>query len=128
MRFHLSDSGTLSLREPMDFKRLDVLIDPQPPEAVERAISRIGRRESDTHVRLAPSVLRFVSGGRFKLAGFFSGDFAEMVGGFDGFVLERGGLGRSGVHKLAGFFAGSGTKIGGGLGDGRCGLLVQAVR
>lgn len=62
MRFHLSDSGTLSLREPMDFKRLDVLIDPQPPEAVERAIRRIGQRESETHVRLAPSVLRFVSG------------------------------------------------------------------
>ncbi|MCT9812550.1 flavin reductase family protein [Acidovorax sp. Be4] len=60
MRFHLSNSGTLSLREPMDFKRLDVLIDPQPPEAVEQAIRRIGRRESDTHIRLAPSVLRFV--------------------------------------------------------------------
>jgi len=62
MRIHLSNTGTVSLREPQDFKRLDVLVDPQPPEALERAIQRIGHRESEQHVRVAPSVLRFMSG------------------------------------------------------------------
>ncbi len=62
MRLHLTSSGNIAMRDPMDFRRLDVLIDAQPAEQLERSIARIGRREDDSHVRLSPSILRFLSG------------------------------------------------------------------
>lgn len=77
MRIHLSNTGTVALREPLDFKRLDVLVDPQTPEALDRALQRIGRREDEQHVRVAASVLRFMSG----LAGdaAWEAGFARML-------------------------------------------------
>lgn len=61
MRVYLTNAGVVTLLEPANFRGLDVLIDPQTPDQVERAISRIGRREGEGHVRLSPSVLRFLS-------------------------------------------------------------------
>jgi len=61
MRIYLSNAGSISLRDPADFKRLDVLVDPQPQERLAQAIARVGRREDDKHIRLSPSVLRFLS-------------------------------------------------------------------
>jgi flavin reductase (DIM6/NTAB) family NADH-FMN oxidoreductase RutF len=60
MRVHLTDAGTISLMEPDVFQRLDILADPQSPQSLEQAISRIGRRADDSHVWLAPAVLRFL--------------------------------------------------------------------
>nr|WP_315591895.1 flavin reductase family protein [uncultured Cupriavidus sp.] len=62
MRVHLTNAGAITLREPQDFKRLDVLVDPQSPARLDHAIARIGRREDADHIWLAPSVLRFMSG------------------------------------------------------------------
>ncbi|WP_354673515.1 flavin reductase family protein [Cupriavidus alkaliphilus] len=62
MRIHLTNAGAITMRDPADFKRLDVMVDPQPRERLERAIARIGRREDEGHVRLSPPVLRFLSG------------------------------------------------------------------
>lgn len=78
MRIHLTNAGTVALREPADFKRLDVLVDAQPQAQLEQAIARIGRREDDTHVRLAPSVLRFLSGHAGEPA--WEAGFAAMLG------------------------------------------------
>ena len=61
MRIHLTSAGAITLREPADFRRLDVLVDPQDDAQLARSIARIGRREDETHVRLAPAVLRFLS-------------------------------------------------------------------
>ncbi|SCU74828.1 Flavin reductase-like protein [Cupriavidus necator] len=90
MRIHLTNAGAITLREPADFKRLDVMVDPQPRERLEHAIARVGRREDERHVRLSPSVLRFLSG--------HAGDpeweagFSAMVGyaARHGWVDERG--------------------------------------
>lgn len=62
MRIHLSDAGAIRLREPEDFRRLEVLADPQPADMLERAIARLGHREGAQHIRVSPSVLRFLSG------------------------------------------------------------------
>lgn len=62
MRLHLTNTGAIALRDPVDFHRLDVLVDPQPQEQIEQAIARIGRREDADHIRLAAPVLRFLSG------------------------------------------------------------------
>ncbi|GAA5231978.1 flavin reductase family protein [Verticiella sediminum] len=62
MRVHLTSAGTITMRDAADFRRLDVLVDPQPCERLEQAIARIGRREGEDHVRLAAPVLRFLSG------------------------------------------------------------------
>ena len=62
MRIHLTNAGAITLQEPAVFQRLDVLVDPQPADALEQAIARIGHREGAQHVRIAPSVLRFLSG------------------------------------------------------------------
>jgi len=62
MRVHLTDAGAITLSEPQVFDRLDVLVDPQPRERLDRSIARIGCREDERHVRLSPSVLRFLSG------------------------------------------------------------------
>ncbi|MDO8251289.1 MAG: glucose 1-dehydrogenase [Rhodoferax sp.] len=61
MRVHLTNAGAITLDEPSDFNRLDVLVDPQSPERLEQAIARIGSPDGADHVRLSPSVLRFLS-------------------------------------------------------------------
>jgi len=61
VRIHLTNAGAITLRDPADFRRLDVLIDPQPQDRLEQAIARIGRREDEDHIRLAAPVLRFLS-------------------------------------------------------------------
>ena len=62
MRIHLSNTGAVRLSDASDFGRLDVLVDPQPSDMLERAIQRLGWREDAQHIRVAPSVLRFMSG------------------------------------------------------------------
>lgn len=62
MRVHLTNAGAITLCEASVFNKLDVLIDPQPPERVDQAIARIGARAGEQHVWLSPSVLRFLSG------------------------------------------------------------------
>ena len=62
MRIHLTDAGAITLRDSSDFRSLDILVDPQPPERLDRSIARIGTREGEDHVRLALPVLRFLSG------------------------------------------------------------------
>jgi flavin reductase (DIM6/NTAB) family NADH-FMN oxidoreductase RutF len=62
MRVHLTNTGAITMLEPAEFRKLDVLIDPQPPEKLKQAISKVGRREDERHIRLAPAVLRFLSG------------------------------------------------------------------
>jgi flavin reductase (DIM6/NTAB) family NADH-FMN oxidoreductase RutF len=61
MRLHLTNAGAITLLDPANFKKLDVLVDPQPRERIDQAIARIGRRDGEEHIRLAPSVLRFLS-------------------------------------------------------------------
>ncbi|MBN9428175.1 MAG: flavin reductase [Burkholderiales bacterium] len=61
MRLHLTNSGAIALRDAKDFRRLDVLIDAQSEDQLNRSIARIGRREDEQHVRLAPAILRFLS-------------------------------------------------------------------
>ena len=61
MRVHLTNAGAITLDEPSVFNRLDVLVDPQSPERLEQAIARIGSRDGADHLRLSPSVLRFLS-------------------------------------------------------------------
>lgn len=62
MRLHLTNAGAITLCEPTVFNRLEVLVDPQPAARLEQAIARIGLREDADHVRLPPSILRFLSG------------------------------------------------------------------
>ncbi len=92
MRIHLTNARAITLRDPADFKRLDVLVDPQPSDRLERAIARIGRREDEGHVRLAPSVLRFLSGHAGDPA--WEAGFTSMVeyAARHGWVDERGDI------------------------------------
>ncbi|MBY4895529.1 flavin reductase family protein [Cupriavidus sp. AU9028] len=93
MRIYLTDAGAIALRDPDDFKRLDVLVDPQPQERLDRAIARIGRREDERHVRLCPSVLRFLSG--------HAGD-AQWEAGFQAmldFAASRGWVDEAGMLR-----------------------------
>lgn len=87
MRVHLTNAGAITLCEPTVFNRLDVLVDPQTPERLEQAIARIGGREGDEHVRLNPSVLRFLSGhaGQAEWEANFSAmlDYAQRKGWLD---------------------------------------------
>ncbi|WP_028605706.1 flavin reductase family protein [Ottowia thiooxydans] len=62
MRVHLTNSGNVVLREALDADRLDVLIDKQSEQRLTRTIAKIGRREDEHHLLLAPAVVRFVSG------------------------------------------------------------------
>ncbi|TRW95323.1 flavin reductase [Paracoccus sp. M683] len=62
MRLYLGLSGAITLIEPVDFRRLDVLIDPQINGRLDPAIARIGHRDGDQHVWLCPQILRFLSG------------------------------------------------------------------
>ncbi|UWR39496.1 flavin reductase family protein [Sulfitobacter sp. W074] len=62
MRIHLTDAGTVEMIEPKNFRALDVLVDPQPEEQLQKALRKIGAPEGDGCVRLSPDVLRFLSG------------------------------------------------------------------
>jgi len=77
MRIHLSNAGAVRLSDPSDFRRLDVLVDPQSSEMLERSIQQLGRREDDQHIRVSPSVLRFLSrlGGQAE----WEAGFARML-------------------------------------------------
>ncbi len=77
MRIHLTNAGAITLRDPADFRRLDVLVDPQPQDRLEQAIARVGRREDENHIRLAAPILRFLSG-QAGDPGWEAG-FAKMV-------------------------------------------------
>lgn len=77
MRIHITDAGAITLLEPANFRGLDVLIDPQAEDLVNRQIARIGHRDGEGHVRIAPAVLRYLS----SLAGDPDWDagFAAMI-------------------------------------------------
>ncbi|KRB10472.1 flavin reductase family protein [Achromobacter sp. Root170] len=92
MRIYLSNAGAIALRDAADFGRLDVLADPQPADRLERAIARIGRREDERHVRLSPSVLRFLSQHAGDPA--WEASFSKMVdyAARHGWVDERGDI------------------------------------
>lgn len=62
MRIHLTNTGAVTVLDSAEFRRLDVLVDPLPPEKLERAIQKIGRREGEDHIRLSPAVLRYLCG------------------------------------------------------------------
>ena len=62
MQVHLTNAGAVALLHPTVFNQLEVWVDPQSPEKLTQAISRIGHREGVDHVRLTPSILRFLSG------------------------------------------------------------------
>lgn len=62
MRLHLTSSGNVAMRDATEFRRLDVLVDPQSEDRLARSIARIGHREDAGHVRIAPAILRFLSG------------------------------------------------------------------
>ena len=61
MRIHLTSSGNVAMRDPTDFRRLDVLVDAQSEDRLARSVARIGRRGDDRHVWIASAVLRFLS-------------------------------------------------------------------
>jgi len=61
MRVCLARSGAVTLKDPSVFDKLDVLVDTQPAEQLERVIARIGSRDGEGHVRLQPAVLRLLS-------------------------------------------------------------------
>lgn len=92
MRVHLTNAGAITLSEASVFNKLDVLIDPQPQERVEQAISRIGARAGEQHVWLHPSVLRFLSGHAGEEA--WESSFEAMVAfaTSKGWTNERGQL------------------------------------
>jgi len=62
MRLYLGVSGAITMLEPTDFRRLDIMVDPQINGRLEATIARIGRREGEGHVWLSPQILRFLSG------------------------------------------------------------------
>ncbi|VTU38479.1 NADH-dependent flavin reductase [Variovorax sp. PBL-E5] len=78
MRVHLTNAGAITLCESSVFDRLDVLVDPQSPARLEQAIARIGSRDGAGHVRLSPSVLRFLSD--HAGAAEWEADFNAMIG------------------------------------------------
>lgn len=92
MRILLSNAGAVRLSEPEDFRRLDVLADPQSSDMLERTIQRLGSREDAQHIRVSPSVVRFMSG----LAGQpeWEVGFAHMLANAKkkGWIDERGDI------------------------------------
>lgn len=87
MRLYLGVSGAITMLEPADFRRLDVLVDPQIDGRMDEAIARIGRREGEGHVWLHPPILRFLSGkaGQAEWEAGFAGmlDYAAKSGWTD---------------------------------------------
>ena len=61
MRVHLAAAGAITMSDPAVFNRLDVFVEPQTPEQLDRSLARLGSRDGDDHVWLVPSVLRFLS-------------------------------------------------------------------
>ena len=86
MRVHLTNTGAITLAEALDFKRLDVLVDPQSPAQLEQSIARVGSRDGEGHVRLSPQVLRFLS----SHAG--SADWEGQFDGMIGYAASKGWL------------------------------------
>lgn len=84
MRIHLSNAGSVRLNESLDFRRLDVLVDPQSSEMLEKSIRSLGYREDEQHIRVAPSVLRFMSG----MGG--QSDWEEGFARMMAYAIERG--------------------------------------
>lgn len=66
MRLYLGVSGAITMLEPVDFRRLDILADPQINGRLEGAIARIGRHEGEGHGWLHPQILRFLSARRAR--------------------------------------------------------------
>ncbi len=99
MRVHLTNTGAITMIEPAEFRKLDVLVDPQSSEKLEQAISKIGHREDDMHVRLAPAVLRFLSGHAGESE--WESKFAAMVAyaAKAGWVDAQGGVRAHIVHN-----------------------------
>lgn len=62
MRIHLTNTGAISLLNAHVFTELDVFIDEQPTKKIEQAIAQIGYRDGEQHIRIAPDILRFLSG------------------------------------------------------------------
>ncbi len=77
MRIHLTNVGAVTMLEPNNFRRFDVLVDPQPDEQLNRTIARIGKRDGEGHVWLSPSVMRFISGHAGEPT--WEANFAEML-------------------------------------------------
>jgi flavin reductase (DIM6/NTAB) family NADH-FMN oxidoreductase RutF len=140
MRIYLTNAGAITLREPSNFSKLDVLVDPQPGRELELAIARIGRREDETHIRLAPSVLRFLSGHAGEPgweAGFAAMlDYAARHGWVDARGEVRAHLThneRDDVVSLADFKAAMRALPAGisavttGSGDGVAGMIVSSL-
>lgn len=95
MRVHLTRAGAITLIEPTVFDRLDVLVDSQDDQQLERAIGRIGSRDGADHVWLVPSVLRFLS------AEAGSSDWDARFAGMVSYAGSRGwldGQGRLRAH------------------------------
>jgi len=90
MQLHLTQAGAITLRDPLVFTQLEVRVDPQDADQLERALARIGRREGPQHVWLAPAVLRFLSG-HAGLSSWESG-FAAMLD----FARRKGWLSEAG--------------------------------
>jgi flavin reductase (DIM6/NTAB) family NADH-FMN oxidoreductase RutF len=90
MQVHISNAGTITLRESERFNALEVLVDLQPPEVLAQALARLGQREGEQHVRIAPSVLRFLSGHAGQAV--WEAGFAAMLAGAarHGWVNEHG--------------------------------------
>jgi flavin reductase (DIM6/NTAB) family NADH-FMN oxidoreductase RutF len=90
MRLHLTNAGAITLLDASNFKKLDVLVDPQPRERLDQAVARIGQRDGDEHILLAPSVLRFLSGHAGDAA--WEAGFTAMIdyAARFGWVNERG--------------------------------------
>lgn len=62
MRVVLSAAGVVRLDEVADFKRLSLVIEPQPEAAARRLLSTIARPEGEDHAWLHPEVLRALAG------------------------------------------------------------------
>lgn len=86
MRVYLARSGAVTLKEPSVFDKLDVLVDTQPAEQLERSIARIGSPDGEGHVRLQPAVLRLLS----ELAG--TADWDTRFDAMISYAADRGWL------------------------------------
>lgn len=140
MRVHLTNVGAVSLLDPFDFKRLDVLVDNQPEDCLDAAIARIGSRDGDDHVFIAPSVMRFLSGhaGDQRWESGFSEMlfFAEQAGWVDAEGNVKAHITRSSEDKVVSqdvFKAAMRALPAGvsaittGTGDGVAGMIVSSL-
>lgn len=61
MRLQISEVGAFALRDPWDFKSLDVFMDNMPHPRGNELLERVGTPEGENHIWLSPAVLRFLS-------------------------------------------------------------------